>query len=68
MLDGNHLKCTVAVPFGSSVQYLMSSYEEERGDCFTLNVLLVSCDCWGSVSLPSGVVGWSAVYDCSIAY
>ena len=31
-------------------------------DCFIL-----SCSCAFSVSLPSGTVGWSAVYDCKIA-
>ena len=31
-----------------------------------LIVFLLSCDCKCSVSLPHGVVGWSAVCDCGI--
>ena len=34
---------------------------EERIGCFTMFVFLVSCDCYCSVALPNGVVGWSAV-------
>ena len=33
--------------------------EEERAGCFTLIVLLMSCDC--CVALPHSTVGWSAV-------
>ena len=33
--------------------------------CFTLFVLLVSCDFY--VALSHGVVGWSAVCDCGIS-
>ena len=41
--------------------------EEDRADCFALIVFLMSCDCWCSVALPHGVVGWSAVRDCGIS-
>ena len=39
--------------------------EEERAGCFDLMIFLMSCDCKCSVALPHGVVGWSAVCDCS---
>ena len=35
--------------------------------CFTLFVFLVSCDCYCSVALPHGAVGWSAVCGCGIS-
>ena len=41
--------------------------EEDRADCFALIVFLMSCDCWRSVALPHGAVGWSAVCDCGIS-
>ena len=41
---------------------------EERAGCFTLFVFLVSCDCYCSVALPHGDVGWSALCDCGISY
>ena len=31
---------------------------EERAGCFALFVLLVSCDCYCSVALSHGTVGW----------
>ena len=40
--------------------------EERAAGCFTLFVFLVSCDCYYTVALPHGAVGWSAVCDCSI--
>ena len=33
----------------------------KRADCFTFFVFVVSCDCYCSVALPHGTVGWSAV-------
>ena len=33
-------------------------------NCFTLIVRLVSYDCYCSVALPRGALGWSAVCDC----
>ena len=39
---------------------------EERAGCFTLVVFLVSCDCYWSVALPQGAIGWSEVCDCGI--
>ena len=41
---------------------------EERSGCFALLVFLVSCDCYCSVAIPHGAVGWSAVCDCGIFY
>ena len=35
--------------------------ERERADCFTLFVLLLSCDSYCSVSLPGGVMCWSVI-------
>ena len=40
---------------------------EERADCFTLIVFLISCDCQCSVAVPRGVVGWSAMCVCGIS-
>ena len=34
---------------------------EERTGCFTLIVFLVFCDCYCSVPIPRGAVGWSSV-------
>ena len=42
--------------------------EEERAGCFTLIVLLMPFDCYCSVSLPHGALGWSAVCDCGISW
>ena len=39
---------------------------EESVSCFTLIVFLMSCDCFCSVALPRGAVGWYAVCDCGI--
>ena len=39
---------------------------EEKADCFTLSVLIVSCDRYGSVALSRVAVGWSSVCDCDI--
>ena len=39
----------------------------ERACSFGLIVFLMSCDCKCSVSLPHGVVGWSAVCDCGMS-
>ena len=40
---------------------------EERAGCFTLLVILMSCDdCKCSVSLARGAMVWSAVCDCGI--
>ena len=36
--------------------------------CFTLIVFLVFCDCYCSVALPRGAVGWSSVCDCCISW
>ena len=41
--------------------------EEARAGCFAFVVLRMSCYCICSVSLPYGVVGWSAVCDCDIS-
>ena len=41
--------------------------KRERAGCFTLFVFLVSCECYCSVALPHGAVGWSAVCDCGIS-
>ena len=38
-----------------------------RAGCFALFVLLVSCDCYCSVTLPYGAVVWSAVCDYGIS-
>ena len=40
---------------------------EEIASCFTLGVFLMLCDCYCSVALPHGAVGWSAVCDCGIS-
>ena len=40
---------------------------EERADCFTLFVFMVSCDCYCSVALPHVVVGWSVMCDYGIS-
>ena len=37
---------------------------EKKACCFTLFVFLVSCDCFCSVDLPRGAVGWSAGCEC----
>ena len=41
----------------------------ETGSCRIKPVFWVgqACDCWCSVALPHGVVGWSAVCDCGIS-
>ena len=39
----------------------------ERVGCFTLFVFLVVCNCYCSVALPFGVVGWSSVCYCGIS-
>ena len=39
---------------------------EERAVCFTLFIFLVSCDCYCSMALPQGTMGWSAVCDFGI--
>ena len=50
-----------------AIQYLVSILvREERPDCFNFIAFLLSCDCKCSVSLPHGVVGWSALCDCGI--
>ena len=41
--------------------------EEERAACFALIVFLMSCDCYCSMALPHGPVGWSAVCNCGIS-
>ena len=40
---------------------------EERADCFTLFVFVVSCDCYCSFALPQSAMGRSAVCDCGIS-
>ena len=35
--------------------------------CFTLIVLLMSCNCLCSMALPHGAVNWSSVCDCGIS-
>ena len=40
----------------------------ERANCFTLIVFLMSCDCYCSVALHRGAVGWYAVFDCGLIY
>ena len=52
--------------FCYAVLSINSSFAIERAGCFILNVYLPSCDCECSVSLPHGVLGWSAVCDCGI--
>ena len=32
--------------------------------CFTLFVILVTCNCYCSVAVPRGSVGWPVVCDC----
>ena len=51
------------VPFYFS--YHLDGYT--RAACFTLVVLLMSCDFECSVSLPHGAVDWSAVCSCGIS-
>ena len=40
---------------------------EKRAGCLTYFVFLVSRDCYSSVALPHGAVGWSVVCDCGIS-
>ena len=52
--------------FSSSV---ISSFAiRERAGCFTLIVVLMSCQCWCSVVLPHCAMGWSAVCDLGISF
>ena len=37
--------------------------KREGADCFTLNVSLVSCNCYSYVALPHSAVSWGAVCD-----
>ena len=56
--------------FTVSFLVLQSSYwgrVRERAGCFTFIFLLMSGDCYCSVSLPHGVVGWSVVCACGIS-
>ena len=54
--------------------YCISLTQRDILSCFAiislrkrdLVVLMASCGCWSFVTLPSGVVGWSAVCDCAI--
>ena len=55
-----------------AIQYLVSilvlhsfRYGRESWSLYFI-VFLLSCDCKCSVSIPHGVVGWSAVCDCGI--
>ena len=41
--------------------------EEERASCFTVIVLLMSCDCKCSVALLCDAVGWSTVCEYCIS-
>ena len=41
--------------------------EEGRAGCLAFIDLRVSCCCKCCVTLPHGVVGWSAVYNCGIS-
>ena len=47
--------------------YCNHLHGKERACCFILIVLLVSCDCKCSVSLPDFAVYWSAACDCGIS-
>ena len=52
--------------FCIAILCVISSFAKERACCFSLIVFLVSCDCYRSLTLPHGVVCWSAVCDCGI--
>ena len=56
--------CFVLV-FQNAVLSINSSFAITR-ERELVAVYLQSCDCKRSVSLPHGVVGWSAVCDCGI--
>ena len=49
------------------VQPLFDVEEKERVGCFAFIVLRMYCCCKCSVTLPHGVMGWSAVCDCGIS-
>ena len=38
--------------------------DRQTDGCFTMFVFLVSCDCYFSVALPGGAVGWFVVCGC----
>ena len=59
------LFCYTVLSINSSFA-LIPLGKRERADCFILIVILLSCDCECSVSLPHGVVDWSAENDCGI--
>ena len=40
---------------------------EEIFSCFALFVFMLSCECYWSVALPHGAMGWSAWCDCGIS-
>ena len=46
----------------------LSGWRRERAGCFTSIVIMVSFGCLWSVSLPNGVMGWSAVWECGISW
>ena len=47
---------------------VLTSFAIERAGCFTLFVFLMSCDCYCSVALPHGAVGWSVVCEVCLAF
>ena len=55
--------CITLYPF----QFCNHLDEDERTGCFALSVLQMDCDCYCSLTLPHGAMGWSAVCDCGIS-
>ena len=58
------LLCITLCPF----QFCNHLDEEDKTSCFAIFVLQMSCYSRCSVALPHGVVGWSAVCECSISW
>ena len=56
------LLCITLCPF----QFCKHLEKEERVGCFAF-IVLWSCYCIFSVTLPHGAEGWSVVYDCGIS-
>ena len=59
----NVLFCSALFPF----KFCNHLDGEERAGCFALFVFWCLCDCYCSVNLPHGAVGWSAVCDYGIS-